>query len=217
MTDKMVQFTDKDGNNIYPVSKLPGNTIVAEDLVQLTTTDLENLTNLITPILLSKVYPIGSIFISTNSTNPGAYLGGTWEAWGTGRTIVGIDTKDTNFNTVEKTGGEATHTLTQAETPAHTHTRGTMNITGKWYITNDINWNSPTDYSGSGAITALNSKRSQYGGHVNTATGVNEPQKDGFELNAANGWTGATSSVGGSGAHNNLQPYITCYMWKRTA
>ena len=176
----------------------------------------------ITPVVSSEslidlVYPIGSIYLSVNSVNPSTFIGGTWEAWGTGRTIVGIDINDTNFNTVEKTGGEATHTLTQAETPAHTHTRGTMNITGKWYITSDINWNSPTDYSGSGAITALNSKRSQYGGHVNTATGVNELQKDGFELNAANGWTGATSSVGGSGAHNNLQPYITCYMWKRTA
>ena len=205
MTDKMVQFTDKDGNNIYPVSKLPGNTIVAEDLVQLTTTDLENLTNLITPILLSKVYPIGSIFISTNSTNPEAYLGGTWEAWGTGRTIVGIDTTDTNFNTVEKTGGEATHTLTQAETPAHTHTATTSTNGGHTHTFNRHAGTDDSNFSGHIANAVASNDTSNAQGPVTTST------------NGDHSHTLTTSSIGGSGAHNNLQPYITCYMWKRTA
>lgn len=187
MADKIVQFTDKDGNDIYPVSKLPGNIIVAEDLVQLTTTDLENLTNLITPILLSKVYPIGSIFISTNSTNPGAYLGGTWVAWGTGRTIVGIDTKDTNFNTVEKTGGEATHTLTVNEIPSHNHKSLCWGDNGTLYF---------------GVNTGGNGWRGNWRIEYTGAS-----SEDNFY----------TSYNGGSQAHNNLQPYITCYMWKRTA
>ena len=51
------------------------------------------------------MYPVGSIYMSTKSTNPSTYFGGTWVAWGSGRVPVGINTSDSNFNTVEKTGG----------------------------------------------------------------------------------------------------------------
>ena len=62
-----------------------------------------------------EMYPVGSIYISVTNTNPGTIFGGTWVAFGTGRTLVGIDTSQTEFNTVQKTGGEKTHTLTGAE------------------------------------------------------------------------------------------------------
>src|SRR5690606_38823591 len=72
--------------------------------------------------LIDVVYPVGSIYISTVDTNPGTVFGvGTWVAFGTGRTIVGVDTDQTEFDTVEKTGGAKTHTLTTAEMPSHTH------------------------------------------------------------------------------------------------
>ena len=51
-------------------------------------------------------YTIGSIFITTTNTNPGTFIGGTWEAFGTGKTLVGVDTSQTEFNTALKTGGE---------------------------------------------------------------------------------------------------------------
>ena len=54
------------------------------------------------------MYPVGSIYMSTSSTNPSTYFGGTWVAWGSGRVPVGINTSDSNFNTVEKTGGAST-------------------------------------------------------------------------------------------------------------
>ena len=50
-------------------------------------------------------YPIGSIFLSVNETNPSTWFGGTWEQIAQGRTLVGVDTDDTDFNTVKKTGG----------------------------------------------------------------------------------------------------------------
>lgn len=59
--------------------------------------------------IILKVYPVGSIYMSVNSTSPATLFGGTWVAWGTGRVPVGINTGDTDFNTVEKTGGAKTH------------------------------------------------------------------------------------------------------------
>ena len=50
-------------------------------------------------------YPIGSIYLSINDTNPSKWFGGTWEQIAKGRTLVGVDTNDTDFNTVKKTGG----------------------------------------------------------------------------------------------------------------
>lgn len=121
-------------------------------------------------------YPVGSIYISVDSTDPGTLFGGTWAAWGAGRVPVGVDSTQTEFDTVEETGGEKTHTLTIAEMPSHNHTAV-------------------------GTVSASGSGRSNY-----TTTGNHN-------------WDGYTAvyNTGGGGAHNNLQPYITCHMWKRTA
>jgi len=72
---------------------------------------------------LEAVYPVGSIYInSTTSRNPSSLLGfGTWTAFGTGRVMVGYTSGDSDFNTLEQTGGAKTHTLTIAEMPSHNH------------------------------------------------------------------------------------------------
>jgi hypothetical protein len=73
--------------------------------------------------LFDKIWPVGSIFISTSSTNPGTSLGfGTWSAFGAGKVLISLDSGDTDFDTAEETGGSKTHTLSTAEIPAHTHT-----------------------------------------------------------------------------------------------
>ena len=123
------------------------------------------------------MYPVGSIYLSTSSTNPSNFIGGTWVAYGQGRTLVGVGTSDKTF-AINETGGESTHKLTVAEMPSHDHEqRVTVGTTGS-AVRNDYN----TDGKG-----------------LAYDQGVN------------------TSARGGNGAHNNLQPYITCYMWKRTA
>ena len=82
--------------------------------------------------IIDSAFPVKSIFITTNSANPGTYLGGIWEAFGTGKTLIAVDTSNTNFNTVEKTGGQTDlnlahthstsgHTLTTSEIPSHSH------------------------------------------------------------------------------------------------
>ncbi len=146
------------------------------------------------------VYPVGSIYMSVSSTNPGSLFGGTWTAWGQGRVPVGVNTSGT-FNSVEKTGGSETHKLTVAQMPSHTHTQNSHRH----------NYGRPALFGGEndddGSIfTPRYSGRtsSQYKGNSNGWTEMS--------------YTTATNqNTGGGEAHNNLQPYITCYMWKRTA
>ncbi|MCI9586008.1 MAG: hypothetical protein HFH45_05200, partial [Bacilli bacterium] len=71
--------------------------------------------------LLNKTYPIGSIYITEKNTNPSETLGGTWEAYSKGRSLVGVDPNDINFNEVNKIGGSKTNTLAVTNLPLHTH------------------------------------------------------------------------------------------------
>ena len=81
-------------------------------------------------VTLDKVYPVGSIYMSVNNTNPGTLFGGTWVTWGAGRVPVSVNTSDGDFSTVEKTGGEKTHTLSINEMPSHKHST-TVKVTEK--------------------------------------------------------------------------------------
>lgn len=173
------------------------------------------------------LFPVGSIFITTVNKNPGTFIGGTWAAWGSGRVPVGINTADTNFNTVEKTGGASTHSHTVNShthiTPSHRHA-----FTIGWY-----DW-----YASAAGITAYSSSKAKfqtasdsgvfanslYGGNIsingaltNWAT-TNNPtiyKTAGDTTAVSAGNTGSSSPS--TNSKSNLPPYITCYMWKRTA
>ena len=69
---------------------------------------------------MDNIYPIGSIFISTNTTNPSTYFGGNWERI-EGRFLLAAD--DSTYK-IGSTGGEATVTLTVNQIPSHSHTLG---------------------------------------------------------------------------------------------
>ncbi|MGX7328254.1 DUF859 family phage minor structural protein [Enterococcus bulliens] len=71
--------------------------------------------------LLDLEYPIGDLKLTTNSQNPAVTIGGTWERYGKGRVLVGVDESDSDFSSVGKTGGEKSHTLTINEMPSHAH------------------------------------------------------------------------------------------------
>lgn len=66
-------------------------------------------------------FPIGYIYLSTSSTNPSAYFGGTWQRISNGKVLVGVDENDPDFNAPNLTGGEKTHTLNIDEMPSHNH------------------------------------------------------------------------------------------------
>lgn len=166
-------------------------------------------------------WPVGSIFMAVVPTNPNVLLGGgTWAAWGTGRFPVAFDNTQTEFDTVEETGGEKTHTLSSGEMPSHTHTQNGHNhghtlgtaaagVHDHALVYQSRRVDSPGgsagaipysfgDLSSSGPIESAGSHTHGVTGAISTATASNQ-------------------NTGGGGAHNNLPPYIVCYMWKRTA
>lgn len=93
------------------------NTFKEETGTKFTTTK-EELTELINTTLDS-IYPVGSVYISLTSTNPGTYLKGTWEQFAQGRTLIGVGSGSDGSNTqtfdVNDTGGEYKHLLTKKE------------------------------------------------------------------------------------------------------
>lgn len=160
-----------------------------------------------TPAGGSEAFPVGSIFTSVVSTNPATLLGyGTWTAFGAGRVLVGIDAGQTEFDTVEETGGAKTHTLVEAEIPSHTHVQ---------------NSHTHTQDAHSHVIT---SQTATTGGATSYEHGTLDTSSAETEATETTATTVATNQVatavnqntGGGGAHNNLQPYIVCYFWKRT-
>lgn len=137
--------------------------------------------------VLDALYPVGSIYVNASvSTNPGTLLGfGTWAAFGSGRTMVGLDSGQTEFDTLEETGGAKTVTLTSAQSglPAHQHGL----VDGQNFgIANT------TTTTAAGSRWNLSDPPGTYKTQMNVAADA-------------------------ASAHNNLQPYIVVYMWKRTA
>ena len=154
-------------------------------------------------------YPVGSIYISTTSTNPATTFGfGTWVEFGAGKVLVGQDTGDTSFDTLGETGGSKdaivvshNHTLTD---PGHRH-----NTTLDGLVGTSATFQSQigqTEYS------------SVNGGYESAfARGT----ADSTEANASTSSTSTTgisiATTGSSGTNANLQPYVVVKMWQRTA
>jgi hypothetical protein len=153
-------------------------------------------TKIATTAFLASMYPVGSIYTSTASTNPNTLFGfGTWVAFGAGRVMVG----NGGGFTAGATGGSAdaivvshTHTGTTASAGAHQHGTNTGNFLCGSASSGTTGW------SGGGNYTPVSpqSTTGSAGTHDHTFT---------------------TDSAGSSGTNANLQPYIVVYMWNRTA
>ena len=76
-------------------------------------------------ITFSAIYPVGSIYMSVNNTSPASLFGGTWQSWGSGRVPIGVNTSDSEFSTVEKTGGSK-----YLQSHTHTFTGTAVTVTG---------------------------------------------------------------------------------------
>lgn len=145
--------------------------------------------------IIDTIYPVGSLYMSVNNLDPTTLFGGKWERWGKGKVPVGVDENDTDFSASEKTVGEKTHKLTVNEMPSHTHSMANggahkHDIRYKAIGRQDGGYWTPVSSADVSATTTA----------FTTSSGEHKH---------------AIATTGGELAHNNIQPSITCYMWKR--
>lgn len=141
--------------------------------------------------LIDLIYPIGSIYMSVKNVSPQTFFGGTWEQI-QDRFLLAAGSS----YSAGSTGGEATHTLTVNEMPAHQ---------GHMYDNFDS-----SGYADRGGDT--NSYYVNNSSAVGYATYENRP----YKVVSGNEFVMQGYTRGGSAAHNNMPPYLTVFMWKRT-
>lgn len=140
------------------------------------------------------IYPVGSFYISWKSTNPATLFGGTWEQI-QGKFLLGMSSS----YPAGSQGGEAEHTLTSSELPQHFHSVGEQGNT--IFVYPSSRTNSATSSTGNYSLL-LN----------NTTNGYVTEQRAGVGRLV----TGEAIENRGQ-AHNNMPPYLSVYIWKRTA
>ena len=175
-----------------------------------------------TPAGGSQAFPVGSVFLAVVSTNPATLLGyGTWAAIAAGRMLVGLDSGDTDFDTVEETGGAKTVTLTSAQMPAHTHVQDahTHVQDAHTHVQNAHTHVITSQTATTGSATSYKHgtlDTSSAEAEVTVVTGSTTPTNQNATATNQNA-TATNQSTGGGGAHANVPPYFVVYMWKRTA
>lgn len=202
-------FTVSNGKGIKSIEKT--STIGLLDIYTITyndgTTSTFNVKNGDIANLLDRTYPVGSIYMSVNSTEPSTLFGGTWERLA-GRFLIGAGTNtEANSNgdygdlgrgdptfAGGETGGEYRHQLTATEMPEHNHDTNDYTLV--------VNKNAVHIKSNMGAKPLINEENTNILPNIKATK-----NEDGNR----------TGLTGGDGKHNNMPPYLAVYMWKRTA
>lgn len=146
--------------------------------------------------IMLRIYPIGSLYISTSSTNPGTIFGGTWTRIQDKFLLAAGSTYSAG-----STGGSATVALTTDNMPSHNHSfHAVFRTRGTTYNDSQIIW--------AGTNVTVTKSTTKGDGLQQVSGVINEYAA---EIN------GNTSSTGSGVAHNNMPPYLSVYVWKRTA
>lgn len=157
-------------------------------------------------ISFNQIYPIGAIYMSTVSTNPATLFKiGNWEALPAGRVLLaqGTSTWGVNYS-AGSTGGEDKHTLTVSESASHNHT-GSATTSGSTH-THALTMRASHGKSGNGGVPRFGD------GDVWSDYKTQNLSAAGEHSHAI-----TINNSGGGQAHNNMQPYLSVYMWKRTS
>jgi len=174
-------------------------------------------------VILDSTYPVGSIYITTDDKNPSETLGGTWEKYSKGRTLIGDGEDESGDDNGEKVsftagnkGGEYNHKLTIAEMPSHQHqlpfTANPINegvqATGTAKSFNYI-------YGQGQTAATIGQKTEMYMTDGSSAAEGNETAYKTSFTGGNDNTSGIDKTLQTNSAQNNIQPYIVTYMWKR--
>ena len=199
---KSLTFFGQDGNNAnrltvngdLAINSVKENTSSIKMLVNGGNTVMYRDWNKLVNSIKSAMYPVGSVYITYNNVNPGTFLGGTWERFGQGRTLVGEGTGNDGSTSMSFTANASGGSY------SHSHIYGIK--VNEYYGSNanirvrksDGSWQ---DGAKDGAEYAIFNNSNQAGNKkLNTMTYK-------IESNTSN------SSA--------MQPYIVVYFWRRTA
>lgn len=153
--------------------------------------------------------PVGSIYQSTIATSPEELFGGTWEAMPAGRVLLAqgnVETENYTHNFVAgETGGEFVHQLTVGELPK-IQPQGTISNTSLTGEFRSLSWSR----SSSGIVS---SKTTGVQNSLGTGSANNAYVE--YTINATHKHTLNINSFGSDIGHNNMQPYLAVYIWKR--
>ena len=164
---------------------------------------------------LNLVYPVGSIYMSTSATNPGSLFGGSWERYAVGRVLVGVSEGEGEWYYAGQAGGSKYHTLTANEMPVHSHGQDAHSHGGG------------TGGQSQSHAHALGSRVLDNGGMNVVDKQITSAGYFGTNTDAVSGWadrdhwhgiSAAQPGIWNNGAgwgHNNMQPYIAVYIWRR--
>lgn len=143
--------------------------------------------DIVAPMFLNKIFPVGAVYITYDKKNPGTFLGGTWEQFGQGRTLVGEGTGNDGSTSMSFTsnseGGEYYHTLSYSEMPAHAHEVGIWGTSGVLETT-------PWEFM--------------------TIQGSHYADNQSHNVNSIH-----TNGSGNGMPHKNIQPYLVVFFWRR--
>ena len=143
------------------------------------------------------IYPIGSVYISTESTNPSVLFGGTWQQTAKSRAIVGAGSNIANTRTTYGVYAAGTLDLQAGE------------LIGEPWVTLDIS--EIPGHTHSSCYRHTGTDDSNFSGHIANSVEANDTGTD----NRKDQLT--TGSTGGGNAHNNMMPAEVYYIWKRVS
>ncbi len=194
------------------LDELKNNTCILEEKIQ----SLESQ-------ILNKTHPIGSIYITAKYSSTSEVteaIGGTWERYGNGKTLVGVDENIAEFNTINKTGGNSTNTLTTSILPSHNHSipslTGNTELAGAHTHSFLFGENKPVSLSyNSGNIETLNISNFEWANSHIYSTDNFKTTSTGEHTHNITTTKNTTGTIGTGTPFTNLQPYITVYIYKR--